>query len=367
MNAPNKQPLKSNRLAFIDWTRGLAAVIMIQGHTFDSFAATNLRQGGPFVLSQFLGGMPPAIFLFLTGITFSFLMDSQDRQQPSGWKRIIAALKRSRYLFILAFLFRLQAFITGYPTSPAADILKVDILNCMGLAMLVLAPMAVFTTRERIRLCTILGLLIAGLAPLISLLDPSAPIPALIRAYLSPSFIGFGFFPWAAFLAFGMAAGSVIRITKQEDMPRLILGMLAVGMGLIMGARYAADSPFSLYPKSDFWLNSPALVFIKLGVVLAMLSVAYLWVNAGLETQKWSVFRQLGTTSLLVYWVHIELVYGRWFWFFKENLSVASVLLVTVVLLALMIGLSLLQTRYQELGWIFKPPPLPEPRRASGD
>ncbi len=358
---------KGSRLAFIDWTRGLAAVIMIQGHTFDSFTATGLRKNGPFMLSQFLGGMPPAFFLFLTGVTFSFLMDSQERQQPSAGKRIVAALKRSRYLFVLAILFRLQAFVFGYPTSPASEILRVDILNCMGLSMLLLAPMAVFTSRERIRLCTVLGLVIAGMAPLVSMVDPALPIPALLRAYFSPSFTGFGFFPWAAFLAFGMAAGSAMRITKHEDMPRLMLWVLAIGLGLIMVARASADLPFSIYTKADFWLNSPALVLIKLGVVLTTLAVAYLWVHAGLETQKWSLFRQLGTTSLLVYWVHIELVYGRWFYFFKDNLSVSQVLLTTVVLLALMTGLSLLQTRYRELGWILKPAPLPAPTRYSGD
>lgn len=276
---------KASRLAFIDWTRGLAAVIMIQGHTFDSFTAADQRHGGPFMLSQFLGGMPPAIFLFLTGITYSFLMDSQERQEPSGWKRIVGALKRSRYLFMLAFLFRLQLFVTGYPTSPASELLRVDILNCMGLAMLVLAPMAVFTTRERIRLCTILGLVICGLAPFVSLMDTSA-IPALAKAYFFPNLTSFGFFPWASYLAFGMAAGSVIRITKQEEMPRLMLGLLAIGLGLVIGARYGADLPYSIYPKTEFWLNSPALTLIKLGVVLATLSVAYLWVNAGLENAE---------------------------------------------------------------------------------
>jgi len=35
--------------------------------------------------------------------------------------------------------------------------------------------------------------------------------------------------------------------------------------------------------------------------------------HVGLGSQRWSLFRQLGTTSLLVYWVHIEIVYGRWF------------------------------------------------------
>ncbi len=77
----SEQPKKATeRLAFIDWTRGLAAIIMLQGHTFNSFCRPDLRSGGPYMLSQFYGGLPPAIFLFLTGITFAFLMHSQERQ-----------------------------------------------------------------------------------------------------------------------------------------------------------------------------------------------------------------------------------------------------------------------------------------------
>src|SRR5579863_1226940 len=116
----------AGRLAFIDWTRGLAAVIMIQGHVFDSFTRTDLRPKSPFMLSQFLGGMPPAIFLFLTGITFAFLMDSEERKGGTAWQRVVGALKRSRYLFIIAFLFRIQLYVFGYPTSPAGELLKVD-------------------------------------------------------------------------------------------------------------------------------------------------------------------------------------------------------------------------------------------------
>ena len=82
---------KTDRLAFIDWTRGLAAVVMLQGHTFHSFTRNDLRDKGPYVLSQFLGGLPPALFLFLTGITFAFLMNSQEKQGAErgsdSWRR----------------------------------------------------------------------------------------------------------------------------------------------------------------------------------------------------------------------------------------------------------------------------------------
>lgn len=360
------EPKKTGgRLAFIDWTRGFAALVMLQGHTFDSFTRTDLRTQGPFMLSQFYGGLPPALFLFLTGITFAFLMDSQEKQGKSSWQRTLAALKRSRYLFLLAFLFRIQLYVFGFPTSPADQILRVDILNCMGFAMLILAPMAVFTTLERIRLCTVIGLVIAGLAPVVSLIDGNS-VPGLVRSYLFPSYTTFGFFPWASFLAFGMAAGSVIRIVKHEDLGRAMAWFLGIGVGLAVLAHQLSNLPYSIYPKSDFWLNSPGLIMIKLGIVLALLALAYLWVHAT-GTERWSLFRQLGTTSLLVYWVHIELVYGRWFGIWKEGLSVPQVLIYTAVLIALMTLLSVAQTRRKSLWAFFRPAALPEPRRASGD
>lgn len=356
----------SGRLAFIDWTRGAAALVMLQGHTFHSFTRNELRTQGPYMLSQFLGGLPPAVFLFLTGITFAFLMHSQSRQGATMKQRIIAALKRSRYLFLIAFLFRLQLYVFGFPTSPAGEILRVDILNCMGMAMLIFAPMAVFTTVERIKLCTVLGLVIAALSPVVSMIDPKS-VPWAISAYFFPSYNYFGFFPWASFLAFGMAAGSILRTVDKSAMERVMLWALVIGLGLAFSAQYFSNLPYTIYAKSEFWLNSPALILIKLGVVLAVLSVAFLWVQYLSLPNRWSLFRQIGTTSLLVYWVHIEIVYGRWFGIWKESLTVPQVLSFTAILIALMAGISIVRTRYKDLQGLFKTTFVAQPRAASGD
>lgn len=355
----------AGRLAFIDWTRGLGAVVMLQGHTFHSFTRTDLRDKGPYMLSQFVGGLPPALFLLLTGITFAFLMDSQERRSVSAFGKVLAALKRSRYLFLIAFLFRIQLYVFGYPTSPASELLRVDILNCMGMAMLILSPMAVFSTAERIRYCTILGVVIAILSPVVSSIDVSG-IPAFISGYFVPTYTGFGFFPWASFLAFGMVVGSVIRLVKREDLGRVMIWTLAVGLGLIVIARQLSDMSYSLYPKVDFWLDSPGLTFIKLGVVLTILATSYVWVNYAAASRP-SLLRQFGTTSLLVYWVHIELVYGRWFGIWKERLSVGQVMAYTLVLIGLMLLLSLLQTRGRDWWRSLKNSTVPTPSIASGD
>src|SRR4051812_44551707 len=92
----------ASRLSFLDWTRGLAAVIMLQGHVFHSFTSKNLRDSGGYVLSQFVGGITPAVFLFLTGVTLAFLMESRERQGASGGNRWLGALGRARYLAVIA-------------------------------------------------------------------------------------------------------------------------------------------------------------------------------------------------------------------------------------------------------------------------
>lgn len=188
-----KTKTSAYRLQYIDWLRGLGAVIMLQGHVFDSFLRSDLKGGGPYVLSQFAGGMPPAIFLFLTGVTLAFLMDSTERKGMPPLSRVATAFRRSGYLFFLAFAFRLQLWIFGLP-APWTDLFRVDILNCMGFAMAALAAMAAFRTVERIRFCAVLGLAIAGASPLITQMN-WAGVPWLLRSYIVPDLHAFGFFP----------------------------------------------------------------------------------------------------------------------------------------------------------------------------
>jgi uncharacterized membrane protein len=331
------------RLAFLDWTRGLAALIMLQGHVFHSFTARELRNDGPYVLSQFVGGITPAVFLFLTGVTLAFLMDSSSRKGLTPWQRTWAAARRSGYLLMLAFLFRLQMWSFSLGKSPWTDLFKVDILNCMGLGIIVLSPLAIFSTRDRIRFGVISGLFISGAAPLISGADWSWVHPFL-RAWFVPDYNYFSLFPWAAFIAFGLAAGSVLRVVEPGSMGRMMEWWALFGLALVGGARYVANLPYSIYPNSEFWLNSPALILIKTGVILMIMAFAYLWttyVNTG-----WSFLRQLGMTSLLVYWVHTELVYGNWFWRWKEALTVPQTVAMACAVIVLMLGLSIART-----GW----------------
>jgi uncharacterized membrane protein len=340
---------------------------MLQGHVFDSFTRNELRPGGAFTFSQFVGGMPPAIFLFLTGVTLAFLMDSTERKGMAGGERVATAFRRSGYLFALALAFRVQLWLFGWP-SPWQDLLRVDILNCMGFSIALLSSLALFRTSDRVRAAAGAGLGIALLSPVVSAL-PLGWIPELVRAYIVPDHRYFSFFPWGAYLAFGVSAGSLLRVVREEGTERVMQWAALAGGATIIACQYLSNLPYSIYTHADYWLNSPAQVLTKQGVTLVMLALAWLWTRHP-RADNWSWVRQFGTTSLLVYWVHIELVYGRWFWFFKNSLTVPQTVAAAVAIILLMLAISTAKTYRRriaatlgEMGWW----PAPRPERVPGD
>lgn len=340
---------------------------MLQGHTFHAFLDKSQRSDDVYVLSQFVGGMPAPMFLFLTGVTLSFLLDGRERKGIDGTGRLAAGLRRAGYLLLLAFAVRVQAWLFALPWSRIEDVLKVDILNCMGVSLALLSLTAFLTTAERIRFSLIAGFAIAVFAPVVSSISWESTNP-ILTAYLAPNTDVFGVFPWTAFTAFGVAFGSILRITPKPHLDRLMQWTCLFAFGTILTAGYFATIPYSIYRNSDFWLNSPALVFIKTAVILLILCFAYLWRGYG-ATRNFSFVTLLGTSSLLVYWVHLEIVYGRWFWFWKERLSIAESAVFSLVLIATMVLLSMAWRQRKSLSIRnvsrFRQPattaPLPEP------
>lgn len=333
-------PKKKKRILFLDWTRGLAALIMLQGHTFHALMQPELKaDSGLYRYSQFFGGEAAAIFLFLTGITYGLGMHKR-RDLPAG-QRVISALKRARYLFVLAILFRLQMWAFALPWSHFEDLLKVDVLNLMGVGAALLSIVALAPNgMRRARWALLAGVVIAAVAPLMTDLGRSGLLtgwPAAITGYLVPG-DSFSIFPWGSFLAFGLAAGNLIPLVEHESWNRIMQWAAIVGFGLIYGGIYFSDLDIQVYSHSDFWLDGPGLIACKMGVALLVAAVAFLWTEY-LST-GWSFVRLLGTTSLAVYWVHIELVYGVWFGFYRQILTPWECILAAVVLIAMMVGMS---------------------------
>ena len=218
-----------NRIVFLDWLRGLAAIVMLQGHTFDSFLRPELREQPAFIFSQFFGGQAAAIFLFLTGITFGLGMNRRD--DLPAWRRITGALRRARYLFLLAIAFRLQMWLFALPNQPWTDLLHVDVLNVMGATAALLSIIALAQGMRRVRWAAFAGIVLAALAPVMSGLE-TCRIPDAVRDYFVPS-ASFSMFPWGSYLAFGLGGGKRDPICKTGRMEP------SYAMGGLIGVRIA--------------------------------------------------------------------------------------------------------------------------------
>jgi uncharacterized membrane protein len=61
---------------------------------------------------------------------------------------------------------------------------------------------------------------------------------------------------------------------------------------------------------------------------------------------RFSVMRVFGQTSLLVYWVHVELVYGLVFKRLANRLSMTGATIAFILMTAAMLGIALLRIKY---------------------
>ncbi len=320
---------------------------MLQGHTFHSFTRPDLREHGFYLYSQFFGGEAAAVFLFVTGITYGLGMGKRSSLPPM--ERIFAALKRARYLFLIGVAFRVQLWLFGIPNSRLSDLLIVDILNLMGAAAALLAFVAIFADpMRRIRMATLAGVLIAALSPLVSDLDTSM-LPKVLHDYVVPG-ASFSIFPWAAYLAFGLAFGNAIPLVERGGWNRVMQWATLSGLTLITAGIYFSDLSFSIYPSAEFWVDSPGLVACKMGALFLMGAGAYLWTEY--LSSGWSWVQLLGTTSLPVYWVHVELVYGWESQGLHQKLTPWQSLGAASVLVMLMVGMSLAIKRVPWKHWL---------------
>ena len=150
-----------------------------------------------------------------------------------------------------------------------------------------------------------------------------------------------------------MSAGSLIRVIPAEAMDAPCNGPALAGGALILACQYCASLPFSVYAKSEFWLNSPAQVLTKLGVILLMLAFAFVWTRYGSREDGWSWMRQLGPRRCWCTGCNDELIYGRWLWFWKNGLNVGQTVAAAIALILLMLGLSTAKTYRHRIGtWI---------------
>ena len=358
----------SKRLEYIDWMRGLACLLMFQWHCYSSWLSDPPRRTMFFKWAALGGTLPAPLFLFLAGVSFALVTDKL-RQRGTPANRIAAVtIRRGAEIFALGLLFRVQEFVLGLPNSPWTDLLRVDILNTIGISMMLmgvvcwLAPMFSFMKQSRANFW-----LACGTAAVIALVTPPlwstwAPkwLPWFLESYINgvhtfgqPQPWLFPIFPWTAFAFAGLAAGFVLfsdwandKIKNRLALTTLLLGITGTifyKLGLWIDA-----APVHFYAVYDFWHSSPEFLLVRGGLLWMIICLSYAWCRWGAPSKWFSPLAQLGQTSLLVYWVHIEFVYGRFSIMRKNSQSLPMATLGFAAIFSAMLLLSMLRTRWKE-------------------
>lgn len=356
---------RSRREGYIDWMRGLAVVVMVFAHAVDSWARLDQRKSEPYFWFLVTAGMGAPMFLWLAGLSIPLAGHARMRRGASLADASWSLQVRAWQIFGLALLFRLQAYVFS-PGATLYGILKVDILNVMGVALIVTAWLwgRTASSAARVAYASLLTLAVVVLSAPLRLWEWPAALPDAFEMYLRPlpNRTTFTLFPWMAFVPAGMVVGELLATVRPRwrGVPHHLLH-LAAGLALALGAYWLSFQP-TLIPTSTFWTTSPAFFGIRLGALVAILGGCYFLLRPDSPWQqmawprRWSPMEQLGRTSLFIYWIHVELAYGVFSLPLHKRLSFEGALLATTLFTVGLLGISVAKT----LWWDRRPVVAPD-------
>jgi uncharacterized membrane protein len=351
---------KPERFAYIDWMRGFACLLMFEVHGYDSWLTDSLRETQFYRWSQFSGTIAAPIFLFLAGASLALVSDrmKQKGATPNQVERRLAW--RGVEIVGLGYLLRLQEFVMGYRTASWTDLLRVDILNTIGVSLILMALLWRACKDRRTTAIASLAICAAIVLATPALWTTMRPrwLPWFLESYINgvhtydvPQVWLFPIFPWTAFAFAGLALGCFLFDDWATKHVAKTIGLLGILGAVLFFISIGVDKlPLRFFAPYDYWHTGPAFFLARVGVLLIFFPLSYAWCRWGLGAAKFRPTVWLGQTSLLVYWVHIVFVYGHFSIMRKHEQTIAGATWGIFVITAAMVLLAVLRLRWKGHG-----------------
>lgn len=321
----------ASRFHFIDIFRGCAVFFMIETHVVNALLLPVLRDEFSYKVLTFCNGFVAPSFLFCAGLSLAIAIHKK-------WDRFISLGStfwryNARLLFIFCVgyalhlpLFSLRMMTELHDEKILSSFYQADVLQAISLTLIFLAFLVAIIRNKKIYffVAGIIALLIIFSSPIIRELDYSNS-PMWIRPYLTMNVKSqFPLFPWSAFLMSGTIIGAMFMNAKENNREQQFIkniSLLAVS-GIILSLLIEM-LPFDIYPNHNFWKASPEFFFMRLGFVVLFFCGWWMYeqkIESALQSHIIvirknfssivSAMKIFGQESLLVYVVHLWVVYG---------------------------------------------------------
>jgi len=343
------------RIDAVDWLRGLAVVLMIQTHLYDAWCSPAAKTTVEYGWTRFWGGIPSRLFLLLVGVSMAIRYEHQMAAGADRRKMVRTAVKRGLEILGLAYLFRLQEYLLG-GAYDWHDLFRVDILNCIGASMIVGAFITAPRNGKRpIAITALVAAVCIALGPIVGPQHFPDFLPRPLTSYLGGErpMSWFPLFPWLAWPLIGVLVGHAwVRGSadaRRQAWTFLLTG--AVGAAAMLAVIWLRPLTHRLihYPNWVVQQMGPEVFFHRLGVI-GLMALGGFVVTRLFGTRRFSLMRLFGQTSLLVYWVHVELCYGLLFHRLQHALSMRAATVALLLMIGAMAVVAKLRLRYWH-GW----------------
>jgi uncharacterized membrane protein len=299
-------PPSATRIRAFDWLRGLAVLVMIQTHAL-VLLRPELRAGSFFTTLQWIDGLVAPSFILAAGFSMALtqVRAAAAANDPGARRRRLRRTLRriGEVLFV--------ATLTNWMWFPIFReprwILRVDILQCIGLSLLIALPiLASLSSRPRaLQLAALLLAALAfGAAPLAE--QVQGPLAGFLNAKTGAVF---PLLPWSGYVYLGAAIGAAAATGGSRAVATWLAALAAVGVLLWALTPQIAAA----YPPHEFWVTDPANHARRWTQVclfaLLLLGLERLARGAG----PWPVrfVEVFGTSSLAGYFLHEMLLFYR--------------------------------------------------------
>ena len=308
-----------SRALFIDLLRALALVVMIEVHVFNELLSHEFKSGGWYTALNFINGLVAPSFLFVSGLVFVLsLQKGVDELRKFGrsfWKKItrIGMIILAGYSLHTPY-FSLNKLITHWSPQTEEQLFVVDILQCIGVGLLILLLARTFLkTDKAFYLSTTITLgLVLILSPIFWRINFNSFLPIPLASYfnnLNGSL--FPVFPWFNFLFAGaITAKFYIDFKERDSEKNFARYLLQIGIGFFVAGWIMLD--FLPWQTAQVIKPHPIFFVQRLGVVLFLLGTCWFYINRRKDYK--SFMMDVSRESLLVYWFHLQLIYRKIFY-----------------------------------------------------